>query len=130
MLHRALFGSLERFTGILLEHYAGSLPLWMAPVQAVVATITSNADEYAVGVRDALKAAGIRAELDIRNEKINYKVREHSHAKVPAILVVGQREIEDRKVALRRLGGKDQEFLALDEAVARLGEEGRSPSGL
>ncbi len=128
MLHRALFGSLERFTGILIEHYAGNLPLWMAPVQAVVATITSDADDYAYEVRDALKAAGIRAEIDIRNEKINYKVREHSHAKVPAMLVVGQREIEDRKVALRRLGGKDQEFLALDDAVARLAEESRSPA--
>ena len=128
MLHRALFGSLERFTGILIEHYAGNLPLWMAPVQAVVATITSDADDYAYEVRDALKAAGIRAEIDIRNEKINYKVREHSHAKVSAMLVVGQREIEDRKVALRRLGGKDQEFLALDDAVARLAEESRSPA--
>ena len=97
MLHRALFGSLERFTGILIEHYAGKLPLWMAPLQAVVATITSDADDYAYEVLDALKAAGIRAEIDIRNEKINYKVREHSHAKVPAMLVVGQREIEDQK---------------------------------
>ena len=128
MLHRALFGSLERFTGILIEHYAGKLPLWMAPLQAVVATITSDADDYAYEVLDALKAAGIRAEIDIRNEKINYKVREHSHAKVPAMLVVGQREIEDRKVALRRLGGKDQEFLALDDAVARLAEECRAPA--
>ena len=128
MLHRALFGSLERFTGILIEHYAGKLPLWMAPLQAVVATITSDADDYAYEVLDELKAAGIRAEIDIRNEKINYKVREHSHAKVPAMLVVGQREIEDRKVALRRLGGKDQEFLALDKAVARLAEDCRSPA--
>ena len=128
MLHRALFGSLERFTGILIEHYAGKLPLWMAPLQAVVATITSDADDYAYEVLDALKAAGIRAEIDIRNEKINYKVREHSHAKVPAMLVVGQREIEDRKVALRRLGGKDQESLALDKAVARLSEDCRSPA--
>ena len=128
MLHRALFGSLERFTGILIEHYAGKLPLWMAPLQAVVATITSDADDYAYEVLDALKAAGIRAEIDIRNEKINYKVREHSHAKVPAMLVVGQREIEDRKVALRRLDGKEQEFLALDKAVARLAEECRSPA--
>ena len=128
MLHRALFGSLERFTGILIEHYAGKLPMWMAPVQAVVATITSEADDYALEVRDALKAAGIRTEIDIRNEKINYKVREHSHTKVPAMLVVGQREIADRKVALRRLGGKDQDFLALDEAVARLADESRSPA--
>tara|TARA_R110002110_G_scaffold87905_2_gene228834 strand:- start:2067 stop:3992 length:1926 start_codon:yes stop_codon:yes gene_type:complete len=128
MLHRAILGSFERFIGILIENYAGRMPMWMAPVQAVVATITSDADAYAIEVRNALDAAGIRAEIDIRNEKINYKVREHSLAKVPAMLVVGQREIEDRKVALRRLGGKDQEFLALDEAVARLAEESRSPA--
>lgn len=128
MLHRAILGSFERFIGILIENYAGRMPMWMAPVQAVVATITSDADAYAIEVRNALDAAGIRAELDIRNEKINYKVREHSLAKVPAMLVVGQREIEDRKVALRRLGGKDQEFLALDDAIARLVEEGKSPT--
>jgi threonyl-tRNA synthetase len=128
MLHRAILGSFERFIGILIENYAGRMPMWMAPVQAVVATITSDADAYAIEVRNALDAAGIRAELDIRNEKINYKVREHSLAKVPAMLVVGQREIEDRKVALRRLGGKDQEFFALDDAIARLVEEGKSPA--
>ncbi len=128
MLHRAILGSFERFIGILIENYAGRMPMWMAPVQAVVATITSDADAYAVEVRNALDAAGIRAELDVRNEKINYKVRQHSLAKVPAMLVVGQREIEDRKVALRRLGGKDQEFLALDEAVARLVKESKSPA--
>ena len=128
MLHRAILGSFERFIGILIVNYAGRMPMWLAPVQAVVATITSDADAYAVEVRNALDAAGIRAEIDIRNEKINYKVREHSLAKVPAMLVVGQREIDDRKVALRRLGGKDQEFLALDEAVARLAEESRSPA--
>ena len=128
MLHRAILGSFERFIGILIENYAGRMPMWMAPVQAVVATITSDADAYAIEVRNALDAAGIRAELDIRNEKINYKVREHSLAKVPAMLVVGQREIEDRKVALRRLGGKDQEFFALDDAIAKLVEEGKSPA--
>lgn len=128
MLHRAILGSFERFIGILIENYAGRMPMWMAPVQAVVATITSDADAYAIEVRNALDAAGIRAELDIRNEKINYKVREHSLAKVPAMLVVGQREIEDRKVALRRLGGKDQEFFALDDAIAKLVEEGKSPT--
>lgn len=128
MLHRAILGSFERFIGILIENYAGRMPMWMAPVQAVVATITSDADAYAIEVRNALDAAGIRAEVDIRNEKINYKVREHSLAKVPTMLVVGQREIDDRKVALRRLGGKDQEFLALDEAVARLAEESKSPA--
>ena len=128
MLHRAILGSFERFIGILIENYAGRMPMWMAPVQAVVATITSDADAYAIEVRNALDAAGIRAELDIRNEKINYKVREHSLAKVPAMLVVGQREIEDRKVALRRLGGKDQEFLALDDAIARLTQDCKSPA--
>lgn len=127
MLHRALFGSLERFTGILIEHYAGNLPLWMAPVQAVVATITSDADAYASEVQNALKAAGIRAEIDIRNEKINYKVREHSHAKVPTMLVVGRNEVAARSVAIRRLGGKEQEFLALDEAIARLAMEVQPP---
>jgi threonyl-tRNA synthetase len=128
MLHRAILGSFERFIGILIENYAGRMPMWMVPVQAVVATITSDADAYAIEVRNALDAAGIRAEVDIRNEKINYKVREHSLAKVPTMLVVGQREVDDRKVALRRLGGKDQEFLALDEAVARLAEESKSPA--
>jgi threonyl-tRNA synthetase len=128
MLHRAILGSFERFIGILIENYAGRMPMWMAPVQAVVATITSDADAYAIEVRNALDAAGIRAEVDTRNEKINYKVREHSLAKVPTMLVVGQREVDDRKVALRRLGGKDQEFLALDEAVARLAEESKNPA--
>ena len=125
MLHRALFGSLERFTGILIEHYAGRLPLWLAPVQVVVATITSDGDAYAAEVFGALKSAGIRAELDVRNEKINYKIREHSHAKVPAILVVGKREAEEGNVAMRRLGGKDQEILALKEAVDILTTEAK-----
>ncbi|MCK5445872.1 MAG: threonine--tRNA ligase, partial [Rhodospirillaceae bacterium] len=112
MLHRAILGSFERFIGILIENYAGRMPLWLAPVQAVVTTITSDADEYAEEVLGALTKAGFRAELDIRNEKINYKIREHSHAKVPAILVVGKREADEGTVALRRLGGKDQEVLA------------------
>ncbi len=129
MLHRALFGSLERFTGILIEHYAGRLPLWLAPTQAVVATITSDADDYAREVHGALRAAGLEAEIDLRNEKINYKVREHSHAKVPLILVVGRQEAENRSVSLRRLGGKDQEVLALDEAVDILVEEVAGPLG-
>jgi len=117
MLHRAILGSFERFLGILIENYAGRLPLWMAPVQAVVTTITSDADDYAQEVYSALKKAGIRAEIDIRNEKINYKIRDHSHKKVPAIFVVGKREAEEGKVAVRRLGGKDQEILALGEAI-------------
>jgi threonyl-tRNA synthetase len=128
MLHRAILGSFERFIGVLIEHHAGRFPLWLAPVQAVVATITNDSDSYAMEVLAALRAAGIRAEIDLRNEKINYKVREHSNAKVPAMLVVGRREAEEGKVALRRLGGKEQEFLALDTAVARLTEEATPPS--
>ena len=127
MLHRALFGSLERFTGILIEHYAGRMPLWLAPLQVVVTTITSDADEYAAEVHKALKSAGMQSELDIRNEKINYKIREHSHAKVPVILVVGKREAEEGKVAMRRLGGKDQEILALKEAIDILCDEAKGP---
>jgi threonyl-tRNA synthetase len=120
MLHRAIIGSFERFIGILIEHFAGALPLWLAPVQVVVATITNDADEYAAEVVAALHAAGLRTEADLRNEKINFKVREHSHLKVPAMLVVGKREVELRQVALRRLGGKVQEILALEEAVTTL----------
>ena len=129
MLHRALFGSIERFCGILIENHAGRLPLWLAPIQVAVATITDAAEDYAKEVVAALRASGLRAEPDLRNEKINYKVREHSLAKVPAIFVVGARELEERTVALRRLGGKDQEVLALTEAVARLVEEAAPPPG-
>jgi threonyl-tRNA synthetase len=128
MLHRAIFGSLERFLGVLIEHYAGRFPLWLAPVQAVVATITQDADAYAGRVLAALEAAGIRAEADLRNEKINYKVREHSLAKVPVLLVVGKREAESVKVALRRLGGEAQEVLALEDAIHRLKAEARAPA--
>ena len=127
MIHRAMFGSLERFIGILLEHHAGHLPLWLAPVQVVVATITSDADTYARQVAERLKAAGLRVEADLRNEKINYKVREHSLAKVPVILVVGKREVEEEAVNMRRLGSKRQESLKLAEAVARLSEEATPP---
>ena len=127
MLHRAILGSFERFIGVLIEHYAGRLPLWLAPVQAVVATITRDADDYARRVHAVLVEAGIRAELDLRNEKINYKVREHSVAKVPAILVVGAREQQEGTVAIRRLGGRSQEILALESAIARLCEEAAGP---
>ena len=120
MLHRAIFGSLERFIGVLIEHYAGRFPLWLAPVQVVVASITSEAADYAAEVARECAAAGLRVELDAGNEKITYKVREHSLAKVPIMLVVGRREAANRSVALRRLGGKEQEALALGEAVARL----------
>ena len=127
MLHRTIIGSFERFLAILIEHYAGRFPLWLAPVQAVVATITSEADAYAREVTAALAAAGLRVEADLRNEKINYKVREHSLAKVPLIAVVGGREAAERKIALRRLGGKEQEFLALSDAVTRLRDEAAAP---
>ncbi len=127
MLHRAILGSFERFLAILIEQYAGRFPLWLAPIQAVVATITSDANGYAQQVQAALAAGGLRSELDLRNEKINYKVREHSLAKVPVIAVVGRREAEEGKVALRRLGSKDQENLALGEAVARIRAEAQAP---
>jgi threonyl-tRNA synthetase len=122
MIHRAMFGSLERFTGILIEHHAGHLPLWLAPVQAMVATIVSDADDYAGEVLAALKAAGLRAEADVRNEKINYKVREHSLAKVPVLLVVGKREAEEKTVSVRRLGSQEQQVMTLDAAIYMLAE--------
>jgi threonyl-tRNA synthetase len=128
MLHRAILGSFERFIGILIENYAGRFPLWLAPVQAVVATITSDANDYAEQVAAACRAAGLRVATDLRNEKINYKVREHSHQHVPAILVVGRREAEEGTVAVRRLGTKDQEVLALADAVGKLCAEARSPA--
>ena len=127
MLHRAILGSFERFIGILIENYAGRFPLWLAPVQIVVTTITNAADVYASKVLGALGDAGLRAELDVRNEKINYKIREHSHAKVPVILVIGANEEADGTVAMRRLGGKDQEILALEEATSRLVEAAAGP---
>ena len=128
MLHRAILGSFERFLGILIENYAGRFPLWLAPVQVVVATITNDADDYAKEVAAACRAAGLRVEADTRNEKINYKVREHSHLHVPAILVVGRREAEEGTVAVRRLGSKDQEVLALADAVGKLNAEAQSPA--
>ena len=127
MLHRAVFGSFERFIGILIEHYAGKLPLWLAPTQAVVATIVSDADSYAKDVVAKLQAAGIRAEADLRNEKINYKVREHSVGKVPHMLVVGKREADEGTVALRTLGEQQQRVLPLDEAIALLKTEALPP---
>jgi threonyl-tRNA synthetase len=127
MLHRAILGSLERFIGILIEHYAGAFPLWLAPVQVVVATITSDADDYAVKAAETLRKAGLRVETDLRNEKVGYKVREHSLAKVPVIAVVGRREAEEGKVALRRLGSDGQTILTLDEAKALLTREALAP---
>jgi threonyl-tRNA synthetase len=127
MLHRAILGSMERFIGILIEHYAGRLPLWLAPVQIVLATITADADAYAHKAAGRLKAAGLRVALDLRNEKINYKVREHSLAKVPVIAVAGRREGEDETLSLRRLGGDTQETLALEKVVPMLRGEALPP---
>ena len=127
MLHRAMFGSMERFTGILLEHYAGHLPLWLSPLQAVVATITADADDYASEATAVARKLGLRVESDLRNEKINYKVREHSLAKVPALLVVGKKEAAERTVSVRRLGQEKQEVMPLEAAVMALVDEAIAP---
>jgi threonyl-tRNA synthetase len=127
MLHRAMFGSMERFTGILIEHYAGHLPLWLSPLQAVVATITLDADDYAREVITAARALGLRVDGDLRNEKINYKVREHSLAKVPALLVVGKKEAAERLVSIRRLGSEGQQVMPLDAALKALADEAVAP---
>jgi threonyl-tRNA synthetase len=127
MIHRAMFGSLERFTGILIEHFAGHLPLWLAPVQVIVATITRDADEYALEVIAAARARGLRVEGDLRNEKINYKVREHSLAKIPVLLVVGKREGVERAVSIRRLGSTDQKTAPLLDALGALADEAAAP---
>jgi threonyl-tRNA synthetase len=127
MVHRAIVGSLERWLGIAIENYAGHFPLWISPVQVVVATITSDADIYAVEVAKTLKKAGIRADIDLRNEKINYKVREHSVTKVPVILVVGKREMEEKAVNMRRLGSQDQKAMSLEAALAQLTTEVTPP---
>ena len=127
MLHRAMFGSLERFTGILIEHYAGHFPLWLAPVQAVVATITSDADDYARELQALAQRQGLRVELDLRNEKINYKVREHSLAKIPVLLVLGKKEAAERSVSIRRLGSEKQTSMSVDAALASLVDEAVPP---
>jgi threonyl-tRNA synthetase len=127
MLHRAILGTFERFLGILIENFGGAFPLWLAPVQAVVATITSDADDFAVDVARRFKAAGLRVETDLRNEKVGYKIREHSLAKVPVIAVVGRKEAEDGKVAIRRLGSQDQTIVTVEEAIALLTAEATPP---
>ncbi len=127
MLHRAIFGSLERFTGILIEHYAGHLPLWLSPVQLVVATITSDADQFALEVVDAARKSGLRVESDLRNEKINYKVREHSLAKVPVLLVIGKKEAAERTVSIRRLGKEGQQVMPLEAALKAFADEAVPP---
>lgn len=127
MIHRAICGSMERFLGILIENFAGHMPLWFAPTQVVVATITTEANDYALEAAEKLKAAGLQVVTDLRNEKINYKVREHSLQKVPVILVCGMREAEEKSVNMRRLGSRDQESMSLDEAISRLTKEATPP---
>jgi len=127
MIHRAICGSMERFLGVVLEHYAGHLPLWLAPKQAIVATITSDGDAYAADVVAAARRRGLRVDGDLRNEKINYKVREHSLAKVPVLLVVGKKEAAERTVSIRRLGKEGQQVVSLDEALTMLAEEALPP---
>ena len=127
MLHRALFGSLERFTGILIENWEGKLPFWLAPRQVVVASIVTEADDYVFEVVDALKKAGVQVEADVRNEKINYKVREHSLAKVPVILACGKREVEHQTVSVRRLGENKTFTSALDDVAQQLALEATPP---
>ena len=127
MLHRAVLGSFERFIGILIEEHAGKLPFWLAPRQVVVASIVSDADDYVHDVVRHLRAAGVRAEADTRNEKINYKVREHSVGKVPVILAVGMKEVDERTVTIRRLGEKDTRVSGLDDVIAQLSAEATPP---
>ncbi|MCX7900463.1 MAG: His/Gly/Thr/Pro-type tRNA ligase C-terminal domain-containing protein, partial [Methylocystis sp.] len=127
MIHRAIFGSIERFVGIMIEHYAGHLPLWLSPLQIVVCTITSEADDYAYEVAAAARKLGLKVEVDARNEKITYKVREHSLAKVPALLVAGKKEAAERTISIRRLGSQGQTQLSLDEALKQLSDEASPP---
>ncbi|MFY9629569.1 MAG: threonine--tRNA ligase, partial [Methylocystis sp.] len=127
MVHRAMFGSLERFTGILIEHYAGHLPLWLSPTQIVVCTITQEADDYAMEVASEARKRGLNVELDLRNEKISYKVREHSLAKIPVLLIAGKKEAAERRISIRRLGSQEQSAATLEEALATLVEEATPP---
>ncbi len=127
MLHRALFGSLERFTGILLEHYAGHLPLWLSPLQVIIGTITSDTDDYALEVKSELVKKGIRADIDLRNEKIGYKIREHSNSKIPIIIALGKKEAKEKTVSVRRIGSSENKIFKLDEIVATLSSEAKSP---
>jgi threonyl-tRNA synthetase len=127
MIHRAMFGSLERFTGILIEHYAGHLPLWLSPLQIVICTITQEADDYAYEVAAAARKLGLNVDVDARNEKITYKVREHSLAKVPVLLVAGKKEAAERTISIRRLGSQQQTQLGIDEALAQLSQEATPP---
>ena len=127
MLHRALFGSLERFIGILIEHYAGKLPLWMAPVQVVVLPIAPEFDNYAKKIFEQCLKAGINSEVDLKNQKINYKIREHSLSKVPLLLICGQKEANDKTVTIRKLGSEKQETLSLDRAIRKISQQKKFP---
>jgi threonyl-tRNA synthetase len=127
MVHRAICGSMERFAGILIENYAGHFPLWLAPVQVVICTIVSDADKYATELAAAARAQGLRVELDLRNEKITYKVREHSLAKIPVILVVGKKEAADGTVSMRRFGSPEQRMMSLEAALKALAAEAVPP---
>ncbi|HJL58374.1 MAG TPA: threonine--tRNA ligase, partial [Alphaproteobacteria bacterium] len=128
MLHRALFGSLERFAGILIEHYAGHLPFWLSPLQIVIATITSDSDNYADDIFQQLRNKGLRVEKDVRNEKIGYKIREHSTAKIPVIMVIGKKEAENKTVSVRRLGSEKTETFKIDEILKVLFRESLPPN--
>ena len=127
MLHRALFGSLERFIGILLEHYAGKLPLWLAPLQAVVLPIAAEFDDYAKEIFEQCVKAGINTEVDLKNQKINYKIREYSLSKVPILLICGQKEVKDKTVSIRKLGSEKQETLLLSKAIKEISEKNKLP---
>ena len=126
MIHRAVLRSFERFIGILIENYAGKLPLWLAPQQVVIASIISDVNDYSLEIMNLLKKEGIRAEVDLRNEKISYKVREHSSKKVPIILAIGNNEKNDRTVSIRRIGSKETEVLSLDDAINQINSENRT----
>ena len=127
MLHRAIFGSLERFTGILIEHYAGRLPLWISPTQIVIVTINSQCDQYAKDVLEQCSASSLRAEVDLRNEKISYKIREHISVKIPILFVIGQKEIEDGTVTIRELGNEEQKTMKLDDAISEIKSRANPP---
>ena len=127
MLHRALFGSLERFIGILIEHYAGKLPLWLAPLQIVVLPITQEFDNYAKKIFEQCKKAGINTEVDLKNQKINYKIREYSLSKIPLLFICGKKELKDKSVTIRRLGSTEQETLSLEKAISKISQKNKFP---
>ena len=127
MLHRALFGSLERFIGILIEHYAGKLPFWLTPVQVVVLPIATEVDNYAKKIFEQCMKAGINTEVDLKNQKINYKIREHSLAKVPLLLICGEKEVKDKSVTIRKLGSEKQETISLDQAIENISKQNKFP---